>query len=149
MSGPAGRDTIGAGRETGTRLPRAIANRILDHVREDTSREVCGLIGARDGVPVRCMPIANVAVDPSSRYRMDPAAMIQALFDIERAGETLFAIYHSHPAGPAAPSRIDIAEASWPDALYLIVSLDTRGVLEMRGFRIRDGKAAEVGLRLD
>jgi proteasome lid subunit RPN8/RPN11 len=67
---------------------------------------------------------------------------------MREAGEDLLAIYHSHPASPAAPSSIDIAEAGYPDAIYLIISLNTKGVLEMRGFRIREGGIREVALEI-
>jgi len=64
-------------------------------------------------------------------------------------GEELFAIFHSHPAAPAEPSALDMAQAGYPDALYLIVSLGTCGVLELRGFRIEaSGGFAEVPLQL-
>jgi proteasome lid subunit RPN8/RPN11 len=56
------------------------------------------------------------------------------------------AIYHSHPDAPALPSLTDIAQHEYPGLLYLIVSLDTEGVLEMRGFRIRDGAVQEIGV---
>jgi [CysO sulfur-carrier protein]-S-L-cysteine hydrolase len=131
------------------RIPRRIATKLLDHARAETGREICGVIAARDGVPVDCVPIANVAGDPAHRYRMDPEALIRTLFGMEQAGEELYAIYHSHPASPAAPSAIDLAEAGWPDALYLIVSLNTRGVLEMRGYRIRGGASVEVPLEIE
>ena len=63
-------------------------------------------------------------------------------------GEELKAIYHSHPEAPAQPSLDDIRQHEYPDVLYLIVSLATRGVLDLRGFRIRNGKieAVEIGI---
>jgi proteasome lid subunit RPN8/RPN11 len=58
-------------------------------------------------------------------------------------GEELFAIFHSHPQAPAEPSATDLELAAYPDALYLIVSLNTKGVLELRGFRIDASRAVE------
>jgi proteasome lid subunit RPN8/RPN11 len=130
------------------RLPRRIVNQLLDHARAGAGREICGLIGARDGLARRAVPVANVAPRPEYRYAMDPAGQIAALRAMREAGEDLLAIYHSHPASPAAPSTIDIAEAGYPDAIYLIISLNTRGVLEMRGFRIREGRVREVTLEI-
>ena len=63
-------------------------------------------------------------------------------------GEELFAIYHSHPTSPAIPSAVDLEQAVYPAALYLIISLNTKGLLEMRGFRIDDRKAVEIPLIL-
>ncbi len=131
------------------RIPRRIATSLLDHARTEAGREICGVIAARDGVPVSCVPIANVSGHPAHRYCMDPEALIRELFRMEKDGEELYAIYHSHPASPAAPSAIDIAEAGWPEALYLIISLNTKGVLEMRGYRIRGGASIEVPLEIE
>ena len=130
------------------RLPRHIVNALLDHARAHPGEEICGLISARDGLARRVMPVPNVAQRPAYRYAMDPAGQIAALRAMREAGEELLAIYHSHPASPAAPSTIDIAEAGYPDAVYLIISLTTKGVLEMRGFRIRGEGVREVALEI-
>lgn len=128
------------------RLPRLLTNAILDHVRETPAQEVCGLVTASGGEARACLRIDNIAADPRDRYVMNPEALVRALYDLEQRGETLFAIYHSHPQGQAAPSATDIAEAGYPEAIYLIVSLGTRGVMEMRAWRIRGGAAQEVEL---
>ncbi|MGE0372913.1 MAG: Mov34/MPN/PAD-1 family protein [Gammaproteobacteria bacterium] len=139
----------GSGHAAGAlRLPRRIVNDLLDHARALPGQEVCGLIGARDGANLRAIPVANAAPHPEYRYAMDPAGQIAALRQMREAGEELLAIYHSHPASPAAPSTIDIAEAGYPDAVYLIISLNTKGVLEMRGFRIQDDGVREVALEI-
>ncbi len=140
------RENNGKARET--TLPRHLVNAILDHVRQTPGKEACGLIAAREGRPCRCYPIRNIAVDATRRFEMDPREQIAAFKTMRTAGETLFAIYHSHPAGPACPSPTDIAAAAYPEAIHLIVSLDTAGVLEMRGYRIRDGQVEEVSLTL-
>jgi proteasome lid subunit RPN8/RPN11 len=63
-------------------------------------------------------------------------------------GEELFGIYHSHPKTPPLPSKSDLAQAAYPEALYLIISLNTKGVLEMRGFRLQGNRYEEVELQL-
>jgi proteasome lid subunit RPN8/RPN11 len=82
------------------------------------------------------------------RYEMDPKQQIDALRHMRDNGEELFAIYHSHPDAPAQPSLVDLMQAAYPDAYYLIVSLNTQGVLEMRGFRVHASAAKEVALEL-
>ncbi len=62
--------------------------------------------------------------------------------------ETLFAIYHSHPASPAIPSETDINLAAYPDAIYLIISLNTKGVMEIRGFKIQHKTVENIALSL-
>ncbi len=66
---------------------------------------------------------------------MEPQSQIDAMRTMRESGEKLFAIYHSHPHAPASPSPLDRDEAAYPDALYLIISLNTEGVLELSGFR--------------
>jgi proteasome lid subunit RPN8/RPN11 len=130
-------------------LPRALVNQILHHAQATPDLEVCGLVGAKDGLPHSCHPVANAAAAPQTRFQLDPQGQIDAMRQIRDSGEALFAIFHSHPAAPAEPSPADLAEAAYPDALYLVISLNTKGVLEMRGFRIgADKSVGEVALLL-
>jgi proteasome lid subunit RPN8/RPN11 len=131
-------------------LPRHLVNQLLHCAQLSPDAEVCGLVGGKDGVPTTCYPIPNVAAPPDCRFLLDPRQQIEVMRTLRDKGETLFAIFHSHPAAPAEPSATDLEQAAYPDALYLIVSLNTQGVLELRGFRIAsDRTAAEVPLTLE
>ena len=131
-------------------LPRALVNQILHHAQSCPDLEVCGLVGARDGRPRTCYPVANAADAPQTRFQLDPQGQIAAMRQIRERGESLFAVFHSHPAAPAEPSAADLAGAAYPEALYLVVSLDTKGVLELRGFWIgADKSVAEAALSLE
>ncbi len=130
------------------KLPRPLVNELLHQAQRGADCEVCGLISACNGVPAHCYPVPNIAVAPQQRFSMDPKAQIDALRHMRDRGEDLFAIYHSHPTAPAAPSAMDRDEAGYPEVLYLIISLNTRGVLEMRGFYIQDQNVTEVALEL-
>lgn len=129
-------------------LPRPLVNQILTQAQQSPEAEICGLISGVDGQAQRCYPVSNTAAEPGRLYTMDPQGQIEAMRRMREAGEELLAIYHSHPHGAALPSAIDIAEAQYPQAIYLIVSLNTEGVLEMSAFRIRDGASAQVELSL-
>lgn len=129
-------------------LPRNLVNKILSHAQHAPEDEVCGLIGAQDGHAIDIYPVKNVAEDTHKLFQMDPKQQIDAMREMREQGHELFAIYHSHPHTPAAPSVTDLEQAAYPDAVYLIISLNTTGVLEMRGFRLEDGKACEVELEL-
>ncbi|VAW71912.1 Mov34/MPN/PAD-1 family protein [hydrothermal vent metagenome] len=130
------------------KLPRPLVNRILSLAQRAPDREICGLISARDNRPLRCIPIANTAEQPERLFTMDPAQQIDAMRQMREQGETLFAIYHSHPTGPAEPSVTDIEQAGYPEALHLIVSLNTEGVLELSGYRFEKDKAMAVHLEI-
>lgn len=46
------------------------------------------------------------------------------------------------------PSVTDIEQAAYPEALYLIVSLNIEGVLDMQGFRLKGGGVVVEELEL-
>lgn len=126
-------------------IPRTLVNDILTHAQASPEDEVCGLVVVKDG-KMRSIHVANVADEPANRFAMDPRGQIEAMRHIRENGEALFAIYHSHPHAPAAPSPTDLKEAAYPEALYLIVSLNTKGVLELQGFRLRNHAVESVEL---
>ena len=132
------------------RLPRHLVNQLLHHAQSAPETEVCGLVGARDGLACSCYLVKNIATEPERRYLLDHEEHVATLREMEARGEALFGIFHSHPAAPAEPSATDLELAAYPDALYLIISLDTKGVLELRGFRIAAEKqVSEVELLLE
>ena len=130
-------------------LPRKLTNQLLHLAQLSPEAEVCGLVGADiNGVPASCYPISNDAENPKMRFLLEPSQQIAAMKAMREKNQSLFAIYHSHPQSPAIPSATDIEQASYPEALHLIISLNTKGVLEMRGFKIAEGHAEEVILTL-
>ncbi|BAW81035.1 Mov34/MPN/PAD-1 family protein [Candidatus Nitrosoglobus terrae] len=129
-------------------LPRCIANQLLHQAQINPQGEICGLISAREGTPVTCYLINNIAPDPQQQFLMDPQDQIKAMRCMREQGEELFAIYHSHLDIPPWPSKSDLTQVAYPEALYLIISLSIKGVLEMRGFRLREGIYKEIELQL-
>jgi len=129
-------------------IPRKITNQLLHLAQISPDLEICGLIGSKNGSPCSCYPINNTAEQPQQRFQLDPGQQISAMAKMRDQGEELFAIYHSHPTAPATPSITDLKLASYPDALYLIISLNTKGILEMRGFKIKHQSAQEIALSL-
>jgi proteasome lid subunit RPN8/RPN11 len=120
-------------------FPRLLYVEMVAHVLSRPALEMCGLLAGRAGVVDRVWPVPNALQSPAA-YRMDGPEFAAAMIgcDFEPLG-----IFHSHPAGPAEPSPADIAEAAYPDAVYVVISLQTArpGV---RGFSIVDGQVAEV-----
>ncbi len=131
-----------------TTLPRALINQLLHHAQQSPVDEACGLIGGKQGLPEHCYPIANIAAVPRKLFAIDPAQQIAALRAMRERGEELYAIYHSRPDAPPLPSPADLAQCGYAEALYLIISLQTRGVLEMRGFRLEHGVVSEAPLQI-
>ena len=127
-------------------IPRKITNQLLHLAQISPDYEVCGLIGSKNGLPTHCYPIKNTADHPQQRFLLDAGQQISAMAKMRELGEDLFAIYHSHPTAPALPSTHDLELAAYPEALYLIISLNTKGILEMRGFKIYQKTALEMPL---
>lgn len=135
-------------------LPRTLINTILTHAQKHPNYEVCGLIGEDSNHHKFYYPIRNVDPSPQRHFLMDGAEQIAAMKSMRENEQTLFAIVHSHPTAAALPSRQDIDESSYPDAYYLITSLNTKGVLELRAYRrvadsMQDKKMQEVELVLE
>ena len=58
-----------------------------------------------------------------ARFLIDPQDHIRARRDARDAGLDVIGFYHSHPHSAAEPSATDLAEASYPNHLYVIVGL--------------------------
>ncbi|MDD5319047.1 MAG: M67 family metallopeptidase [Methylococcales bacterium] len=129
-------------------IPRKITNQLLHLAQQSPDFEICGLIGGKNGFATHCYPIKNTAEQPRQRFLLDAAQQISTMAKMRELGEDLFAIYHSHPSAPAQPSSADLELAAYPDVLYLIISLNTKGILEMRGFKIDQNTAVEIPLIL-
>ena len=130
-------------------LPRPLVNKILHHAQQNPDIEVCGLIGSSSDNHKDYYPISNVARNPRCRFLMDAPQQISAIKQMREKGQNLYAIVHSHPTADAQPSKLDITENSYPDAFYIIVSLNTKGVLEMRAFEQTHNGMKEVELILE
>jgi proteasome lid subunit RPN8/RPN11 len=122
-------------------LDRATWDALVDHAWSDYPYEVCGLLGVRtDGTTVH-FPIDN-AERSMTYYVMDAKQLLRAMREIEDE-EWELVIYHSHPHTQAYPSATDIRLAAYPDATYLIVTLQDRDRPDIRGFSIVDGVVTE------
>ncbi len=127
-------------------LEPGLMDQMLARARADAPLETCGVLGGLGERALAVYPIANALRSPV-RYRADPEGLLAAFLDIEARGWELVGIYHSHPAGPDAPSATDIAEAFYPDAVYVIISLASlkRGQPpSVRAFRIAAGQVSQV-----
>jgi proteasome lid subunit RPN8/RPN11 len=108
--------------------------------------EACGLIGGMNGSAREIYPVTNI-LHSSVRYKMAPQEQWAVFQQMEQSGYQLLAIYHSHPTGPDYPSPTDIAEAYYPDTVYMICYiLDSKWCC--KGYRIEDGSVKETPIRI-
>ena len=85
----------------------------------------------------------------STTYRLDPREQIKVFNEIEDRGWELSGIFHSHTHTEAYPSPTDQAQAFYPDAYYVLVSLADRERPVIRGFTIRDGEIEEQEVSIE
>jgi proteasome lid subunit RPN8/RPN11 len=128
-------------------LERDLFDTLVAHARSDFPFEVCGLLAGQDGKFVKHYAVANEARSMTF-YRMDSKALLAAMNDMEANDWELASIYHSHPHTEAFPSPTDVELAFYPDAVYLLVSLQDEQPV-MRAFNIVDGKVTELDLYVD
>ena len=133
-------------------ISRSLVDEMIAHAREDLPNEACGIVHARDGTPVSVHRVTNVAASPY-RFEMHGIEQMQLEQARDDAGETLFAIYHSHVASPAYPSQTDVRMAffppgevdqtpAYPEALYILVSL-AEDPPPVHAYHIREGGVIE------
>ncbi len=120
---------------------------MIAHAHEDLPNECCGLIGGT-GDEARTLYRARNAFASPFSYRVDPGDQYRIIEkEMRERGEELVSIYHSHTKSPAYPSQTDLNEAaSWPEQVYLIVSLADPEAPDVKAFWLKDGKIAEAEL---
>ena len=129
-------------------LDRATYDALIAHARSDFPYEVCGLLAMDDGRVARRYEIPN-AQRSMTFYEMDSTAHYRAHTEIEDHDWDRV-IYHSHTHTEAYPSETDVRQAAnWPDAVYLIVSLQDADAPVIRAFDIVDGRITERVVLVD
>ncbi|MDP6793418.1 MAG: M67 family metallopeptidase [Anaerolineales bacterium] len=122
--------------------------KMIAHAQAALPNEACGLLGGKDGHVQAVYPGANAELSPA-RYRMDPQEQLLALDAIKLGGEDLLGIFHSHPEGQVFPSATDIAQAYYPDAVYIILARPRSGKWQMHGYDLRNGRSQKVVLQIE
>ena len=115
---------------------------MLEHARREFPLECVGfLFGTADNLQRRA-PLTNVAAQPESHYSAFPEEVLAALQEADERGETLLALYHSHPHGPPTPSATDLEDARY-EVVHLIV-VPSSGLVG--AFRLSSGGFSELEL---
>lgn len=104
------------------RIASEVLSGLIRHAKDEAPIEACGYLAAKEGVVVRQYKMANLDAS-EEHFTLDPKEQFDAVRDMRKNGIDLAAVYHSHPATPARPSREDIKQAHDPDTSYVIISL--------------------------
>ncbi len=121
------------------------AREMVAHALEDDPNECCGILAGKDGEILNLYRMANIEASPY-RYRMDPKELLKVYHEIDDRGWEIVGIYHSHTHSEAYPSATDVRLATWPEALYILISLLHKENPPIRAFRIEDSAVTEEGV---
>ncbi len=123
-------------------LERSHYDEIVAHCQGEFPNEACGLVAGKEGIAVRVIPMRNADASPAT-YRFDPKEQFRVFDEMDDEGLDVYGIFHSHTHSEAYPSPTDRRQAFYPEAHYLILSLEDRSVPQLRGFRILEGEVTE------
>ncbi|MFZ4629590.1 MAG: Mov34/MPN/PAD-1 family protein, partial [Blastocatellia bacterium] len=136
-------------------VPLPIYQALMAHALREVPWECCGLLGGVGEAVQSCHPLTNRALTPQTRYFASPEDLFPAMRSLREAGETLLAIYHSHPVGDPFPSETDLELAFYPQVVYLIVGPlhpepgFSASPPEVRGFLLGGLEVLEVEIELE
>ena len=132
------------------RISSAALNKMVEHCRRVYPNEACGYLAGKNGGVSAVFPIRNDAASPTY-YEMNSADQLRTQKEIRQMGAEHLAVYHSHVATEAYPSRRDIDRATavqdFFDGTYVLVTLKGPGGPRARAFRIHDGHVTEETLQ--
>jgi proteasome lid subunit RPN8/RPN11 len=127
-------------------LPQGFIDEIVAHAREDAPNECCGIIaGNGDGVAVKLFRAKNAEASPY-RYSVGGDDLFRIFRECDGNDWSFLGIYHSHTMSEAYPSPTDVRLAFWPEAYYILVSLEDAEKPVVRAFRIVDETVSEEDL---
>jgi [CysO sulfur-carrier protein]-S-L-cysteine hydrolase len=130
------------------KISQQLVDEIVAHARQEAPNECCGMLGGANGSAETVYRSINAEASPL-RYSLDANDQFRIVREMEERGEELAGIYHSHTASAPYPSQTDVNLAAYPDAVYVIVSLQDPETPEIRGFWIRDGEIKETEIDVD
>jgi proteasome lid subunit RPN8/RPN11 len=130
------------------KIKRDALQTIERHVLQWPDAEVCGLLAGKNGVSELALRTLNAAPNPATEYEIAPAELFAAMRVIRESGTKLVGIYHSHLQGDASPSARDIADANYPDAIYVIAVAGETEAVRVRAWSIKSGAASEMEIEV-
>ncbi len=121
-------------------IPAEVRAELVAHAEREAPNEACGLVLLREGRAERYEPGRNAAASP---YRFELELADPNVWFAEDDGYEL-AVFHSHVAAPARPSRTDVENIGlWAGKPYLVYSLQND---DLAAYRIEDGQIEAVNV---
>ena len=126
-------------------IPESFVQEMISHANDEFPNECCGVLAGAGTKFFKRFPMTNVDASPY-RFSWDHQELFHVWREMEDNDWEHRAVYHSHTHSPAYPSDTDVRLAGWPEAYYVIVSLEDRNNPDVRAFRIIDGQISEEPL---
>lgn len=123
-------------------LPTAIREQLIAHAKSLAPIESCGYLGGRDAKVLTFYPMTNVDNSPE-HFSFDPKEQFKVVKEARNSGETLLAVYHSHPKTPARLSEEDVRLFNDPNIIYIIVSL-AEDLPSIQGYTVKKPSDTEI-----
>ncbi len=131
---------------TSLSLPVSLWKSMEAHVRRCVPEEACGLIIEKGAGRLESIAVTNALHSPV-RFRMEAREQLDLMIQMDDNDWRLAGIYHSHPLGPDHPSATDLAEAAFPQAVYLIWFPQAEG-WGCRAYTLEDGSYTQTPIHL-
>ena len=128
-------------------LDRIFFDEMVEHGLAAFPNESCGLLAGKEGRPVKFFAMTNRDASPVT-YRLDPKEQLQVFDEMDEQGWDLLGIFHTHTHSEAYPSDTDRAQAFYPEAEYLVMSLSDRANPVLRSFAIVEDEVLDRELEI-
>ena len=144
--------------------------KIIQHCQDEYPKEACGILAGepgqqisrtgsddgcelvgtqeQDGKVSKGYKMVNTSETPDVCYFIDPTEQFRVFKEMRRSATEMIGIYHSHSTSPAYPSQRDCEMAFYPEAAYVIISLQDFDNPVVRAFKIMEGQIEEVEIRV-
>lgn len=126
------------------------SEQVLEGIRAHGERtypeECCGfLLGATTGddrTVEEILAVENIQeANRERRFLMGPGDYLKAERYATERGLDIVGTYHSHPDHPARPSETDLAEATFPNFNYVIVSINKGVSRELTAWTLAEDRS--------
>ncbi len=124
-------------------IPKQFYEAMIQQAQAEYPNECCGLLAGKDGRVTQIYKMTNTQHSPIN-YLMDPREQFVAFKEMRTRGISLLAIYHSHPHTQAYPSKTDVRLAYYPEAAYLILSLQDKMKPVLNAYRISSNNEGTI-----
>lgn len=128
-------------------LSKKQLNCIVKHAKDNYPQEVCGIIAGTNNKAKKIYKMKNVSDKPEICYFMAPEEQLKVFKEMRNIKLEMLSIYHSHTCSEAYPSSRDIEMAYYPEADYVIISLQNLNKPEIRAYKITAGKIKAEKIR--